>query len=132
MDKKKDLHTLCMHAICAAASLAWTGPAWATLNKCIGADGKVTYTEQPCEQNQTKATVKITAPPPSSERGSGSRVGNRTLSPGEAAQCERARQSLESGKRMIAQERDPRKAELVASLRQEAAILEQMIREQCN
>jgi hypothetical protein len=126
-----DARILGMQIICATVMLTWAGSGWGALNKCTGTDGKVTYTEQACEQSQTKTTVKITSAPTFDGQGAGSRS-SRDLSPGQAAQCERARRSLESGKREVAQERNKSKGYLLESLRQETANLEQLIREQCN
>ena len=39
-------------------------PAMAGVNKCTGADGKVVYTEGPCEQNQTVTTIRTPPPAP--------------------------------------------------------------------
>ena len=128
---QNDVRTFGLNIICAAAMLMLTGSAWGTLNKCTGADGKVTYTEQRCEENQTKSSVKIKAAPPFEPQGSGL-IKNAHLSPGQVALCDRARKTLESGKREIAQESNKNKADLLASTRQEMSNLDQLIREQCN
>jgi hypothetical protein len=41
-------------------------PAMAGVNKCTGADGKVVYTEGPCEANQTGTTLRTPPPAPAS------------------------------------------------------------------
>jgi hypothetical protein len=127
---KNHVRVLGLNVMCAAAMLTSAAPAWSAMNKCTGTDGKVTYTEQPCEKSQTKTTVKIESPPPSSGQGSGMRK-NRELSPGQIERCERARMTLEMGKREMQQERNKNKTDLLASAREEAANLEKLIREQC-
>ena len=128
---KNDVRILGMNIICAVAILPFAESAWGALNKCTGTDGRVTYTEQMCEQNQTKTTVKITIAPPSDSQGSGPRK-NRVLSPEQVAQCELARRVLESGKKETAQERNKDKGDLLVRAKQENAKLEQFIRELCN
>lgn len=44
--------------------LLFTPPAMAGVNKCTGADGKVVYTEAPCEQNQSGTTLRTPPPVP--------------------------------------------------------------------
>ena len=111
--------------------LAATQSSWGALNKCTGADGKVTYTEQVCEQSQTRTNVKIVSAPPVDSEVAGSRR-NHDISPGQRALCERARLTLESGKRTVADERYKKQQDVIANARQEIGNLEKLIREQCN
>lgn len=129
--RKDNFRILGLNIICAAVLMPLAGSAWGALNKCTGTDGKVTYTEQPCEQNQSKTTVTIAAPPPADGPRSGTGK-NRDLAPGQVARCEQARRALEFGKREAAQERNRAKADLLASMKQNIASLEQLIQEQCN
>ena len=119
-----------VYLICAAAVSTTADPAWSAPNKCTGKDGKVTYTEQACPQNQTQAVVKIMAAPSSDGPASGQRT-TRGSSPRHEAQCAQARDVLESLKKEIEDEKHKDQADLVASARQEIAKAEQLIREQC-
>ena len=128
--RKQYVRFLGLHVICAVAMLTAADSAWSSLNKCTGTDGKVTYTEQPCEQNQTRTTVKISSTRPSEDQGSYPR--NNLASPGQVAQCEQARKILQIAKNEVADERHKNKHDVLASAKQTIANLERLIREQCN
>ena len=116
-------------AFSAAVLSTPSGSAWSAPNKCTGKDGKVTYTEQPCAQNQTQATVRISAAPAG---GQGSRPRTGRLAPGQQARCEQARAMVDALKKEIANGRHKDKADLVASAREEIAKTEQLIHQQCD
>ena len=48
------------------------------MNKCTGADGKVVYTEGPCEQNQTVTTIRTPPPAPAADTGDSSAAAGGT------------------------------------------------------
>lgn len=56
-----------MRTLILLASLCLNLPAHATLYKCQDTDGRVTYTNLPCEQNGLKETKVVTPPPPPAE-----------------------------------------------------------------
>lgn len=49
-----------------AAAMLVAGPSWA-VNKCVGADGRVSYQAQPCSGGTSK-TINIQAAPPSASK----------------------------------------------------------------
>ena len=124
---KTPARALGARAVCAAALLTAAGSAWSAPNKCTGKDGKVTYTEQPCAQNQTQATVKVTAAPSGA---SGQRKGR--LSPEQQARCTQARAIVDSLRKEIANEKHKNKVELLATARQQIAEADQLLHAQCD
>lgn len=67
-----------------AAAMLVAGPSWA-VNKCVGADGRVSYQAQPCSGGASK-TINIQAAPPAA-----SKVGSAPASAGVAAQTSEQR-----------------------------------------
>lgn len=125
------------------------------VNKCVGANGKVTYTEKPCSQNEARTTVKTSPSPQSDSSGltangalgqvqttvktspapqnESSGVGsNGALSSIDKSRCEFARKALEASKELQAQEvKFNNSAENLALFQKKSAELERLYSQMC-
>ncbi len=98
-------------------------------NKCTGPDGKITYTEQQCAQSHSKSTVNVSAPPPPAAAAPKS---GAPRSPGQEAQCERARRTYAALQAEVALERNKHKTEMLAQARQDLANMDTLLRKHCS
>jgi len=104
---------------CIVLALIATGaPAWA-INKCTGSDGRVTYTDSPCEGGSRAARIDTPPPPTPAEQAEARARGERMV---EDARALSMRQAAEAAarQRRIEAERAAEQAAQQRQARQEA------------
>ena len=48
-----------LRLVLTAALLALSAPAWGTVYRCLGDDGKLKFSDQPCAEDETESEVEI-------------------------------------------------------------------------
>jgi Domain of unknown function (DUF4124) len=117
-------HALWSTAACAAAFFA-CAPAWAQINKCVDARGKVSYQEQPCPGSAAARVIAApAAPPPMPEQPAKDRVVNegRPKIVASREQCAQVFADLEKARANLPNLRHAEQERLREVLKQEEAM----------
>ncbi len=92
-------------------------PVWA-VNKCVGADGKVTYTDSPCMAN-SRVTRIDTPPPPTADEQAEARVrGEQMIREARALEARQATEAAERRRQQASAQAAELAAQQAAQLRQ--------------